>query len=54
MEKRKRRQMPDMKAVNPYDRATKMSDVARALMGPKDPKVWEKLERARRERSEDQ
>ena len=32
-------QVSDMRAVNPRYKGAKMSDVARALMRPKDPKV---------------
>ena len=36
-------QVPDVRAVNPRYKRAKMSDVARALMRPKDPKVREAL-----------
>ena len=37
-------QVPDVRAVNPRYQGAKMSDVARALMRPKDPKVQKVLE----------
>ena len=37
-------QVPDVRAVNPRYKRAKMSDVARALIRPKDPKVREALE----------
>ena len=37
--------VPDVWAVNPGYKGAKISDVARALMRPKDPKVREALER---------
>ena len=45
-----REEMPDVKAVNPRYKGAKLSDVARALMRPRDPKVREALDRARRRR----
>ena len=36
--------VPDVRAVNPRYKGAKMSDVARALMRPKDPKVRRALE----------
>ena len=44
-EKRDEGKVPDVRAVNPRYKAAKMSDVARALMRPKDPKVRKILER---------
>ena len=41
--------VPDAWAVNPRYKGAKMSDVARALMRPKDPKIREALERKRTE-----
>lgn len=41
----KKRKPFDVRAVNPRYRNAKMSDVARALMRPKDPKVRRVLER---------
>lgn len=40
----KKREPFDVRAVNPRYGRSKMSDVARALMHPKDPTVREKLE----------
>ena len=37
--KRRKKRPPDVRAVNPRYKGAKMSDVARALMRPKDPKV---------------
>ena len=37
--------VPDVRAVNPCYKGAKLSDVARALMRPKDPNVREILER---------
>ena len=45
----KRREVPDLWAVNPHYKGAKMSDVARALMRQKDPKVRKILERQRTE-----
>ena len=44
-EKRDEVKVPDVWAVNPGYKGAKISDVARALMRPKDPKVREILER---------
>lgn len=41
--------LPNPQATNPYYRGARMSDVARALMRPKDPKVREALARVRKE-----
>ena len=41
-------QVSDMRAVNPRYKGAKMSDVARALMRPKDPKVHKALEKRRK------
>ena len=38
-------QVPDVRSVNPRYKGAKMSDMARALMRPQDPKVREILER---------
>ena len=38
-------QVPDVQSVNPRYKGAKMSDMARALMRPQDPKVREILER---------
>ena len=43
-------EMPDPQATNPYYRGARMSDMARALMRPKDPEVRDALERARKSR----
>ena len=43
-EKRDEGKGPDTRAVNPRYKGAKMSDIARALMRPKDPKVREILE----------
>ena len=40
-------QVPDVWAVNPLYKGAKISDVARALMRPKDPKIREAIERKR-------
>ena len=40
--------VPDAPAVNPRYKGAKLSDVARALMRPKDPKVREALEKRRK------
>ena len=40
--------VPDIRAVNPRYKGAKMSDVARALMRPKDPKVRKALEKRRK------
>ncbi len=37
-------EVPDVRAVNPRYKGAKLSDVVRALMRPKDPKVREALE----------
>ena len=37
-------QVPDVQSVNPRYKGAKMSDMARALMRPKDPKVQKALE----------
>ena len=37
-------QVPDVRSVNPRYKGAKMSDVARALMRPKDPNVQKVLE----------
>ena len=42
--------VPDVWAVNPGYKGAKISDVARALMRPKDPKVREAIERKRNEK----
>ena len=42
--------VPDVWAVNPGYKGAKISDVARALMRPKDPKVREALEHQRSEK----
>ncbi len=43
--------VPDVRAVNPRYKGAKLSDVARALMRPKDPKVREALrQRAEKDR----
>lgn len=43
-----KRKLLDVQSVNPRYRGAKMSDVARPLMRPKDPKVLAALERLRR------
>ena len=43
-------QVPDVRAVNPRYKGAKLSDVARALMRPKNPKVREALEHQRSEK----
>ena len=48
-EKRNEVRAPDVRAVNPRYKGAKLSDVARALMRPKDPKVREIPERQRTE-----
>ena len=40
--------VPDVRAVNPRYKGAKMSDVARALMRPKDPKVREALKQRKK------
>ena len=42
--------VPDVWAVNPRYKGAKMSDVARALMRPKDPKVQKALEQGGEDR----
>ena len=42
--------VPDVWAVNPGYKGAKISDVARALMRPKDPNVREAIERKRNEK----
>ena len=49
-EKRNEVRAPDVRAVNPRYQGAKMSDVARALMRPKEPKVREALERKKNEK----
>ena len=49
-EKRDEVKVPDVRAVNPRYKGAKMSDVARALMRPKNPKVREALEHQRSEK----
>lgn len=45
--KRDEVKVPDIRAVNPRYKGAKLSDVARALMRPKDPKIREAIERKR-------
>ena len=47
-EKRDEVKVPDVRAVNPRYKGAKLSDVARALMRPKDPKVHKALEKRRK------
>ena len=47
-EKRDESKVPDARAVNPRYKGANLSDVARALMRPKDPKIREAIERKRR------
>ena len=42
--------VPDVWAVNPRYKGAKISDVARALMRQKDPKIREAIERKRNEK----
>ena len=43
-------QVPDVRSVNPRYKGAKMSDMARALMRPQDPKVREAIEHQRSEK----
>ena len=47
-EKRNEGKVPDARAVNPRYKGAKLSDMARALMRPKDPKVRKALEKRRK------
>ena len=44
---------PDPKAVNPFYRGARFSEVARALASPLDPKVRERIKRIRRKARRD-